>query len=58
MASSFPSRTLENALRVPEALKEKNGGNPWPPAQVADAMGVGAKSGNFFYVRARHATTD
>jgi hypothetical protein len=50
MASSFPRRTLENALRVPEALKEKNGGNPWPPAQVADALGVGAKSGNFFYV--------
>lgn len=50
MASSFPRRTLENALRVPEALKEKNGGNSWPPAQVADALGVGAKSGNFFYV--------
>src|ERR1700736_1499941 len=50
MASQFPRRTLENALRVPEALKEKNGGNPWPPEQVADALGLGAKSGNFFYV--------
>jgi hypothetical protein len=47
---SYPRRTLENALRVPRAIKEKNGGNPWPSAQVATALALGAKSGNFFYI--------
>lgn len=48
----FPRRTLEVALRVPRALKEKNGGNPWASDQVAEALGLGAKGGNFFYVSA------
>ena len=46
----YPRRTLEQALRVPEAVKAHNGGNPWEPAQVADALGVGAKTANFFYI--------
>ena len=46
----FPRKTLEIALRVPRALKEKNGGNPWASEQVAAALGVGAKGGNFFYI--------
>src|SRR5688572_20310891 len=48
----YPRRTLEIALRVPRALKDKNGGNPWPPDQVAEALGIGAKGGNFYYVSA------
>jgi hypothetical protein len=54
MAASrpFPRRTLEVALRVPRALKDKNGGNAWPPEHVAQALGVGAKGGNFYYVSA------
>jgi hypothetical protein len=48
----FPRRTLEQALRVPTALREMNGGNPWPPSQVAAALGVGAKTTNFFYITA------
>jgi hypothetical protein len=48
----YPRRTLEQALRVPAALKEKNGGNAWPPDQVASALGVGAKGGQFYYVAA------
>jgi hypothetical protein len=43
---------LEQALRVPRALREYNGGNPWPSAQVAEALGLGARSGNFFYISA------
>lgn len=46
----FPSRTLEQALRVPRALKQKNGGNPWPPDQVAEALGIGGGGNNFFYI--------
>jgi hypothetical protein len=48
----FPRRTLEIALRVPRALKDKNGGNPWPSDQVAKALGIGAKGGNFYYISA------
>jgi hypothetical protein len=48
----FPRRTLENALRVPRALKEYNGGNPWPSDEVADALDLGRRSANFFYITA------
>lgn len=48
----YPRRTLEAALKVPHALKEKNGGNPWPSEQVAGALGIGSKGGNFFYISA------
>jgi hypothetical protein len=48
----FPRKTLEQALRVPEAIKTHNGGNPWAPDQVADALGVGARSANYFYITA------
>lgn len=49
---TFPRKTLEQALRVPRALKDKNGGNPWAPEQVATALGLGTKGGNFYYVAA------
>jgi hypothetical protein len=47
---TFPRKTLEQALRVPRALRENNGGNPWAPDQVAEALGVGPRGGNFFYI--------
>lgn len=28
----YPRATLEEALRIPFALKDKNGGNAWPPS--------------------------
>jgi hypothetical protein len=46
----FPRRTLEQALRVPRTLRDKNGGQPWATSEVAKALGLGAKSGNFFYL--------
>ena len=33
-------------------LKEYNGGNPWPSTQVADALELGRRSGNFYYISA------
>lgn len=48
----FPRRTLEQSLRVPRALKDNNGGNPWESPQVAKALGLGERSGSFFYVTA------
>ncbi len=35
----YPQKSLEDALRIPQLIKEKNGGNPWPTAQIADACG-------------------
>jgi hypothetical protein len=46
----FPRRTLEQALRVPSALRDHNGGQPWPSSEVAAALGVGAKTGGTFYL--------
>jgi len=48
----YPRVTLENALRVPQALKLKNAGNPWPPDEIAKVLDVGAKTGTFYYVTA------
>jgi hypothetical protein len=48
----YPRVTLEGALRIPTALKEKNGGNPWPPADVAAAVGLSQKNADFFYMAA------
>lgn len=48
----FPRRTLENALRVPQAIKQHNAGNPWGTEEVARALNLGRNSGNFFYVTA------
>lgn len=46
----YPRVTLEQALRIPLALKDKNGGNPWPPADVAAAVGLSPKTNDFFYM--------
>lgn len=51
ISRSYPRRTLEDALRVPNAIKENNGGQPWQPQQVAKAIGLGMSS-NFYYITA------
>jgi hypothetical protein len=48
----FPSVTLEEAVVVPQKLKVLNGGNPWPPADLANAVGMSPKTNNFFYLTA------
>jgi hypothetical protein len=48
----YPRVTLENALRLPHQIKDKNGGNPWPPEEVAKALKVGVKTGTFWYLTA------
>jgi hypothetical protein len=48
----YPRVTLEEALRIPSALKLKNGGNPWPPADLAAAVGLSHKNPEFFYMAA------
>jgi len=46
----FPRKTLEDAMRVPSVIKENNGSSPWAPGEVATAVKLGAKSGNFYYL--------
>jgi len=48
---TFPRTTLEQALQIPYAIKEHNGGNPWEPEEIRKA--IGAAGGNsFFYLTA------
>ncbi len=46
----FPAMALEETLKVPQLIKEKNGGNPWPPAELAKALDLSAKSNKLWYV--------
>jgi hypothetical protein len=43
----FPRATLENALKIPYAIKETNGGNPWEPEEIRKAIEVA--QGNSWY---------
>lgn len=36
---TFPKNTLEDAIRVPKAIEEKNAGNPMPASDLAKAVG-------------------
>jgi hypothetical protein len=49
ISRSYPRRSLEDALRIPEAIKEKNGGQPWIPTEVASAVGMGMSTA-FYYL--------
>jgi len=48
----YPRETLERALSVPKSLREKNGGNPWPPVDVATSIGLSHTNSDFFYLAA------
>lgn len=48
----YPRATLEEALKIPLAIKDKNGGNPWSPDDVAAALGVAKGNPRFFYTAA------
>ncbi|MFC7487240.1 hypothetical protein ACOCJ7_00115 [Knoellia sp. CPCC 206453] len=45
----YPRRTLEDGMKVAVAIKTGNNGKPWPPDQVAKALGMGTGS-SFFYL--------
>jgi hypothetical protein len=48
----FPAETLQESKRIPQLIRELNGGNPWPPAQVASALGIASKSNRMWYLSA------
>src|SRR5438270_11961189 len=45
--SDFPKFTLEEALKVPKALEEANGGQPLPPTETAIAMQLSPGNADF-----------
>lgn len=45
--SDFPKHTLEEALRVPEGIEDKNGGQPLPPIEMAAAIDMSPGSSDF-----------
>lgn len=48
----FPSVTLEEALVIPQKIKDFNGGNPWRPVDIAKSIGRSEKTKSFFYLAA------
>jgi hypothetical protein len=46
----FPSDPLKDALRVAEVIRTLNGGNPWAPPEVANALELSAGGNRFFYL--------
>jgi nucleoside 2-deoxyribosyltransferase len=48
----YPRKTLEQAIRVPEAIKTHNAGNEWATEQVASALQIGPRSTNYYYLAA------
>lgn len=47
---AFPIVTLEDALKIPAAIRAKNSGNPLEPKLIAKACGMTHMTNKFFYV--------
>lgn len=47
LRSDFPKHTLDEAIRVAEALGETNGGQPYPPIETATALGLSPGNSEF-----------
>ena len=48
----FPRATLQEALKIPYAIKEHNGGNPWEPDETRKAIGASTGGNAWFYLTA------
>jgi hypothetical protein len=45
----YPRVLLEKAVSIARAIKEKNGGNPWPASEIAVVLEVSPKGVGFVY---------
>jgi hypothetical protein len=52
MPRRFPAFTLEEAMKVPMAIKKFNSGNSWPAKEVAKAIGLSVKNVKLYYLTA------
>ena len=49
----YPARTLEEALKIPQAIRDNNNGNPWSSDDVAQAaLGLKKNNNKVFYATA------
>lgn len=48
----FPKSPLSKALLIPQKIKEHNAGDPWTPALVAEALNMGARGDDIYYITA------
>lgn len=49
----YPIRTLEEALVIPQAIREKNNGHPWATENVSQAaLGIKKTNNKFYYTAA------
>lgn len=48
----FPRKTLEQALGIALAIKDKNAGNAWSPKEIAAVLGVGPVSSSYYALTA------
>lgn len=51
-AGRFPRATLEEALKIPNAFKENNCGNPWESDELRKAVGAGTGGNAYLYLTA------
>lgn len=45
----YPRRSLEDCVKIAQAIKDKNGGEPWAPSEVAKAIGASKGASTFYY---------
>ncbi|MDB5326040.1 MAG: hypothetical protein JWM57_1609 [Phycisphaerales bacterium] len=45
--SEFPKHPLESAIRIAKAIEDANGGKPYPPTDIAIALGLSPGSSDF-----------
>jgi hypothetical protein len=48
----FPRWTLEQALRIAQAIKDKNAGNAWSPKEIAAVLKIGPSTNNYYSLTA------
>lgn len=48
----FPRMSISEALRIPQAIKDKNNGNAYASEDVANAVDLSPKGNQFFYLSA------
>lgn len=49
---NYPIITMDKCLIVPQKIKELNGGNPWSPKEIADAINIRDTNKLYYYTAA------